>query len=76
MTRPTEPRCVDLIVVWCCRVRDDELLEKLRRGDTSKLNYFINKPPRWNDQVTNHNWPTVVRIHVPAGCFMCIGQCR
>jgi hypothetical protein len=44
-----------LIGVLSCRVRDDELLEKLRRGDTSKLNYFINKPPRWNDQVTNHH---------------------
>lgn len=33
------------------RGRDDELLEKMRRGDTSKLHYFINKPPRWNDQV-------------------------
>lgn len=31
--------------------RDDALLERVRRGDTAKFHHFINKPPRWNDQV-------------------------
>jgi len=29
----------------------DAMLERVRRGDTAKLHHFINKPPRWNDQV-------------------------
>lgn len=33
------------------RGRDDAMLERVRRGDTFKLNHFINKPPRWNDSV-------------------------
>jgi hypothetical protein len=35
------------------RVRDDELLERMRRTDYSKMHFLINKPPRWNDQVTS-----------------------
>jgi len=29
----------------------DAMLERVRRGDTAKFHHFINKPPRWNDQV-------------------------
>lgn len=29
----------------------DAMLERVRRGDISEFHHFINKPPRWNDQV-------------------------
>lgn len=32
-------------------VEQDAMLERVRRGDTAKFHHFINKPPRWNDQV-------------------------
>lgn len=33
------------------RGKPDALLERVRRDDTGAFHHFINKPPRWNDQV-------------------------
>lgn len=36
---------------WRSLHRDDEMLSLARNHDYSHMHYFINKPPRWNDQV-------------------------